>query len=127
MSYTVIPAALILTLLLTFILSLFSKRPFRSFALFFLLLFLVSWSGQLWITPIGPVLWGIAWVPLIMISIFFSLLIFALIPTAAPPKKQDNTEVEDSPLIVFGVFFWIVLILLMISIIAGYYRSNYLV
>lgn len=125
MSYTVIPAALIITLILTFVLSLFSKRPLRSFTLFFLLLFLISWSGQLWISPVGPVIWGITWVPLLMVAVFFSLLVFALLP-AIPAPKESRADVKagEGPLIVFGVFFWIILILLTISIVLGYYRYS---
>jgi hypothetical protein len=127
MNYYIIPAAFLVTLLVVLIFSMFSKRPLGGLWVFFLIIFLATWSGQLWITPFGPVGWGIAWIPLFLVSIFFSFLIFALIPpVSAPVTVKESKQAEEGAAVVFGIFFWIMLILLVASIIGGYYRTSYL-
>jgi hypothetical protein len=122
MNYYIIPASLIITLILVLILSLSSKRPFRGLGLFFLIIFLATWAGQLWITPFGPVIWGVTWVPLVVVSIFFLFLILALIPPV-PLNKKANGKAEDDVLIALGSFFWAIMILLILAIVLGYYKS----
>jgi len=118
--YSVI-AALIITIIITVFFSVFSKRPLTGLVLFFLVIFLATWSGQIWITPFGPITWGIAWAPLILVSLFFSFLIFALAPPI--PTKVENGN-EQPAFIALGLFFWLILILLLLAIIVGYYRIH---
>jgi hypothetical protein len=119
MNFYSIIAALILTLIITFLFSVFSKRPLGGLLLFFIVIFLATWTGQIWITPFGPVTWGIAWVPLILVALFFSFLIFALAP---PIPATEENRAEEPAFIALGLFFWLTLILLLIAIIIGYYR-----
>jgi hypothetical protein len=125
MNYYIIPAALAITLLVTLLFSSLSGRPFRGLWLLFILIFLATLSGQLWIAPVGPVTWGIAWVPLIAVALFLTFLLMALAP---PPPEVNRTEKpqNEGAFIVLGGFFWLLMILLLIAIIAGYYRSVYL-
>jgi hypothetical protein len=116
--YSVI-AALIITLIITLIFSVFSKRPLGGLVLFFLVIFLATWTGQIWITPFGPIVWGIAWFPLIIVALFFSFLIFSLAPPV--PTSAENSS-EEPAFITLGLFFWLTLILLLVAIIIGYYR-----
>jgi len=122
MSYTVIPAALIITFLIVALFSLFLKKPLRGFTLFFLLIFLVTWSGSLWINPFGPLTWGIPLIPMVFVGFLFSFLILAIAPLT---KKGE--EPVDEPLIAAGIFFWILLVVLIIVIGFGYYRGNNLI
>jgi len=121
MNYSIIPAALIITLIITFLFALYSKRPFRNLALFFIILFLATWSGQLWIMPFGPVTMGIAWVSLFIVPLFFAFLIFAFIPGV--PAGTDETQ--ETPFKMYGFFALVMLALLIISIVFGYYRIYY--
>jgi hypothetical protein len=123
MNYGIIPAALIVSFAILLIFSLTSRRPFSGLWVVLLLIFLATLSGQLWIRPFGPVYWGISWVPLILVALFFFLLIFALAPTAK--TKKDEADVAEGALIVMGTLFWIIMILLIVSIIVGYYRMSY--
>jgi hypothetical protein len=124
--YYIIPAALVVTLILTLLFSAFSKRPLSGLWLFFLLIFLATWSGQLWIRPFGPVYWGISWIPLFIIALFFYVLIIALLPPPPPPKPSSDVKAaEEAPFIALGIFLWIILILLAISIVFGYYRLTF--
>src|SRR2546423_1401947 len=120
MNYYIIPAAFIVALLILLIFSLFSKRPMSGLWIFFLIIFLATWAGQLWITPFGPIVWGVSWIPLFIVALFFSFLIFALLPPVVVVTKAEENKAEEGAAMVFGTFFWIMLILLIASIIAGY-------
>ena len=121
MNYFIITAALVITLVITILFAIFSRKSKRSLALFFIIIFLATWSGQLWIMPFGPVTLGITWVSLLVVPLFFAFFIFALIPSV--PLSPDETE--DQPYKIFGAFSLIMLALLIISIVFGYYRIHY--
>jgi hypothetical protein len=131
MNIYIIPAALLITVAIILIFSIFSKNAWRGFWIFFSIIFLATLSGQLWITPFGPVTWGISWVPLILVALFFYMLLFALIPPqpiTPMPVEDKKTEKTSTPsLLALGLFFWIVIILLLASVIAGYYRQAYVI
>jgi hypothetical protein len=120
MSYTAVFAALLIALLLTFIFSgsYRHRGPFRGLLIFFLILFLAAWSSQIWINPIGPLGWGVSWVPLIFVSLFVSLILVA----AAGPvdRKTSNAEI-DSSIAAVGAFFWFLILILLIAVVAGYF------
>lgn len=126
MSFGIIPAALIISLAIILVFSLTSRRPLRGLWMVVVLIFLATLSGQLWIRPFGPVYWGVAWAPLIIVALFFFFLIFALLP-AAPPRSHDENKAADGALIAMGTFFWVIMVLLIVSIVLGYYRMGYLV
>lgn len=119
MSFYTIPAALIITFLVVLLFSTLSKRPLRGLGLFFLLIFLATWAGQLWLRPFGPVSFGVVWVPLIVVSLFFGLLIMALVP---PRSLNSKAEASDKAGIAIGTFFWIILLVLILSLAVGYYK-----
>lgn len=123
MYYYVIPGAFIFTFLLTLIISAVSRRPLRGLWIFFLIVFLATWAGPLWIRPFGPVFGGVAWMPMLIVSVFFWLLILSIIPQVPDAKSTEmNKTDENASTMVLGVFFWIMIMLLIISIAVGYYR-----
>jgi hypothetical protein len=127
MNYYIVPAALIVALVITLAFSVLFKKPLGGLWIFFFLLFLLTWAGQLWITPFGPVSHGIGWASLLLVPLFFGLLMFTMVPPV-PLKKPDalTTEnKEEEPLIAMGVFFWIVIFFLILSVIFGYYTKSY--
>ncbi len=129
MNFYIIPAALITALFITLFISSFSKRPIQVLAVFLLLVFLATWAGQLWITPFGPITRGVIWVPLVIVSVPFSFLALALLPGKPTNKKNidknenDESDIEDEEAL--GLIFWIILIILILSIVTGYFRSHY--
>jgi hypothetical protein len=92
--------------------------------LFFLILFLATWSGGLWLTPIGPLWRGIHWLSFLLVGIITALMLVALTPdgrstrTAADPKRE--TAAEAQPLLAIDVFFWILIVGLLVTIIIRY-------
>jgi hypothetical protein len=121
MNLYIIPGAVAVTLLVMFIVNIFSKRPLRGLWVLALIVFLAVWGSQLWIQPVGPVAWGVAWLPMFVIAAVFWFLIVMLIPPL-PEKVQVVDEKKGPGIIVIGLAFWIILLLLIVVIAAGIYR-----
>ena len=93
---------------------------------FFLVLFFATWAGGVWLTPVGPALWGGYWLPFVLIGLFVALLLAA----AAEPTRRDylrrktapvqEAEAETVAVTFFGVLFWILMIGLAVAVIARY-------
>ena len=91
---------------------------------FFLILFFASWAGGLWITPLGPPLWGVYWAPVLLVGAFVALLLAA----ASEPSRQHYLRHRSEPAeaeaaaaaTAFGLMFWILMIALVAAVIAGY-------
>lgn len=104
----------------------FRKRiPFGTFWIFLLLTFLAAWSARLWITPIGPVAWGIAWIPILFFVLVFGVILAAALWSANTARKTVNDEgvkeaEEPKTGVGLNIFFWIVIIFLVLAIISGY-------
>lgn len=123
----------------------FGRRgPYGAFWAFLLILFLAGLAGRFWITPAGPAVWGFAWLPLIFWIFIFALLIGAATPTEdeeidpardqervvsrndAIRSERDRRVAEDTAesagaVAVFGIFFWILLLFLILAIVAGWF------
>lgn len=112
-----------------------SRGPWGSFWTFFLVLLLVIWAASLWTRPVGPVYWGVAWVPLFFVGLIFALLL-AAIPTAdstpeeeelvdrevvvEDPDIQRRREAEVASAAAIGWIFWVFILILFTAIIIGY-------
>jgi hypothetical protein len=89
----------------------------------FLIFFLVLWAGALWVQPIGPLLWGVAWIPLIFLGIFLVLVMAALMPADRTAILRDKTEQlaqESAVVTAFTIVFWVLLIVLVLAIVVAY-------
>jgi len=104
-----------------------SRGPWGSIWLFFLILFLATWAGGVWVTPIGAPIWGAYWIPFLFVAIIFALLLSAA--AAIVPKEETEVEIVDEQRLeqeektttaTLGIFFWILMVVLIISIIASY-------
>jgi hypothetical protein len=101
------------------------KGPWESLVLFFLLLFLISWAGGVWLAPMGPPLWGGYWLPFLLVGVIMALLLAALAP---PPRESSVELVEEGKetaerravLTGLGVFFWILVAALVVAIVIRY-------
>lgn len=97
-------------------------------ALAFVLLFLFAWLGGLWIPPFGPVIYEISLLPFILTGLFVALIMLALIPPerplpeGTPPEGQVEAAKTDRVVSgAFGAFFWLLMLLLVIAILAAYW------
>jgi hypothetical protein len=101
--------------------------PASGFLFFLLMFLLITWAGGIWLTPIGPNLWGVQWVNFLAISLVVFLILGALIPTKpfnihppTPEKSQTVAPEEIGFVAAVGFFFWF-LALVMIAAILIYY------
>jgi hypothetical protein len=118
--------SLILTVVSVFFLG--KRGPWGSIWTFFLVLFLTLCTVSIYVAPIGPVYWGIAWIPITIAGIIVTILLIAAMPHV-PIDKRDKinkntatTEIDirsDFPGTPVGRFFWALIILFVIAIIIG--------
>lgn len=88
-----------------------------SLFLLLLILFLATWAGGIWLVPIGPKLWGVAWAGFVAVGFLVALLIGALI---GPRDVSTGAEFSRVRPRVINLLSLLVLILLVLAIVAGY-------
>jgi len=124
---------LVFVLFLALILTLIFAVGFRrqswggGLILFFLVLFLATWAGGVWITPFGPVWWGISWLPFIFVGLVIALLLTATMrPDRIRPREGGGVDMkpraEVESLAALDAFFWVLFCGLLLAIIVGYLR-----
>lgn len=125
-NYYEIVAALAMALVITLFFSavLKHKGPWDAIWLVFVTIFLSSWAGYLWISPFGPMVMGVSVMPIFVVGLIFAFILAAV---TVPAKRvvKDMTIKEEVPSdtkLAIGIFFWIVLIILIIAIVTGYIR-----
>ncbi len=97
-----------------------------SFFFLFLILLVVMWAGGAWMEPWGPIVYGTPWLSLLLIGVFVSLLILAVVTPERPvrrprtPAEQEAVREEVETATAFGVFFWIVIAGLLIAALISY-------
>jgi hypothetical protein len=118
-------AALIFALLFTLIFSLGLRRrgPWDNFWLFFVIVFLAVLAGGLWITPSGPLTWGVHWLPMFFIALLVSLLLASATPVRKPrtmTEAMKRADEEDAVVAVLGIFFWVMIISFLVVIVVWF-------
>ncbi len=96
--------------------------PRESLVVFFFIIFLAAWAGGIWIHPFGPPFFGVFWLPFLIVGLIVALLVAAL---EIPEEKRKDTPRAGaaervSRAEMFSLFFWLFLVILVISIIFGY-------
>jgi hypothetical protein len=96
----------------------------------FLIILLATWAGGVWLKPFGPTLWGIHWLPFILVGLVVFLFLIIVLPRKAPRGRQETLdmlerieqekELEEVAYITLSIFFWILLSVLLIAIILRY-------
>jgi hypothetical protein len=120
-------AAFIIALLLTLALAPGYRGrpdPITPLIIFFFTLFLIGLAAQFWIVPFGPLLWGIAWVPLLFVVLLFSLAFAAPSPYKGRRNeiKASEASAAESAGAAVSFFIWLLFILLFIAVAIGYFR-----
>jgi hypothetical protein len=124
--------ALTISLLLSSVFALATRRGGRRTGLFwlFLIIFLATWAGGIWLRPFGPTLWGIHWLAFLLVGLILALIIAVSAP-GRPPKGRHETldmlerirkekEMEKLAYITLNTFFWVVVLALFVVIIIRY-------
>lgn len=122
--------ALILTIIFTKLLRI--KGPWGSFWTFFSIVLLAILATDLWIAPVGPYYEDIYWLPPLVVGVIIAILLAA----TSPPHERKLTKAkepfyqvvkdEHPGVIALGVFFWFLMFLMLVIVIAGYVsNTNY--
>jgi hypothetical protein len=100
------------------------RREYPGLGFFFIILLLATWAGGLWITPLGPVLWDVSWLEFLVVGVIFALLLLAVLPPERKPRTKGEAvaqaEAESEAVIVLNIFFWVMVVALIASIIIAY-------
>ena len=102
-----------------------SRGPWGSYWSSFLVMFLGIWAAQVWIEPMGPVWAGVAWLPLLLAGVYFSVLLIPVGPNQQDQPEQPNKasrrqQKEDWTFRVLNASFWLFLLVLAFVVVLGY-------
>jgi len=95
---------------------------------FLLILILAGIAAEAWITPVGPVIWDVAWIPTLVVIIGVALLLGALTGSGnkknttrnnAMMDKEKNSGVKTATVAAFGIFFWVFVIFIAVAVLMG--------
>ncbi len=115
-----------------------SSGPWGTFWTFLLVLILAGLAAEAWITPFGPVYYGIAWIPTLFVLLLFAFLLAAATPTPREERIIEETETTrpqgesirarkegEAAVAVVGIFFWFLIIFLAIAASWGLFFNHY--
>ncbi|NBB91137.1 MAG: hypothetical protein GVY23_08020 [Spirochaetes bacterium] len=90
---------------------------------FFVVIFLATWGGGLWLRPSGPTVYGVYWFPFLVVSFIVSLILITFIPRRLPQSTEEAREqIERRRTLesVFSVFLLILIVVLILAVVFGY-------
>jgi hypothetical protein len=132
MFFPEILTALVVALVLSLVFALVTPGEKKKTGLFwlFLILFLATWAGGVWIRPFGPTLWGIHWLTFVLVGILVALFLALSAPRRAPRGRRETIdmlermkkeeELETATYLTLGLFFWILLAFLVVAVFVRY-------
>jgi len=98
-----------------------ARGPWESLLVFFSIVSLSAWAGGTWISPRGPVLGGVSWIPFLLIGSLTALLLAATPKRNTPVEKTAELKREE---VILGNMFWI-LIGVLGAVIAAHYVNRH--
>jgi len=116
--------AIVVALLISVIFGLGFRRTgvWPGIFIFFLIIFLFSWAGGVWLAPFGPTLAEVYWLPFLFVGILIALFLAAAVPPERSRRRSievPEQEVAEGETML-GVFFWFLIVLLIIAIAVFY-------
>jgi hypothetical protein len=87
------------------------------YASLFLFLFMAVWAGGIWVHPIGPELWGTAWIGFMATGAVFSMMLAAFLSRIPDMPKEAAAEVGA---LGFGAFFYLLVFAFLAAIVTHY-------
>jgi uncharacterized membrane protein len=101
-----------------------------AFSWLFLLMLLATWAGGLWISPVGPAVEGVVWLPFAIAGVLVVLFLLAFMRPRRPHGRKDtiellerekqNKDLQKITTISLNLFFYFLLFLLLAAIILRY-------
>lgn len=126
--------ALLFAILLIFGFSRKGPGPAGGLFFFLFIIFMFSWAFGSWISPVGPVNYGIPWLGYLFLAFAVTLVLGVVLPPSKPPFKASNEPISEYQLfekqattyplgITFGIFFWLTMnFLLVMGMVKIYYQ-----
>ncbi len=112
-------ALIVATLITSIFVFIFRRTGPWSVFIFFLLVFLGTWAGGIWLMPMGTTIWNIYWLPFLIAGIIFALLI-SLVETPKryrvrfiKSKKVIEGEEEDIVSVLWSLFGLLIIFLIL--------------
>ena len=101
-----------------------TRGPWGIWWIFLLVIFLATWAGGLWLTPFGPTVFDVTWLPFLFVGLIVTLLLTAVVPPAGPPRTYGEAvaeaRAEEAAVAALSIFFWIMVISFVVVIVLGY-------
>ncbi len=97
--------------------------PMAGFLFFVAILFFSVWAGAVWITPIGPEIWGVPWMTMLLVGLIIAMIIGAVAaPVPAEPTAPDQEGIAPPSSAGWGcgLLFWLTIAVLLIAAVARY-------
>jgi len=96
----------------------------------FLIIFLGSWAGGIWVKPFGPSFQGVYWLSFFLAGLIIALILAVSAQRRIPRNRRESLEMllriekqkklNQLTYITLKLFFWALLLLLTIVIITRY-------
>ncbi len=116
-------AAFILALLIALLFAPGYRRgSYTPLVIFFFILFFAGIASQYWITPFGPVWYGISWMPILLVILIFTFLFAAPSPYERKrivKSNDDEKQAESAAIAAVSIYVWLLFTILFIAIIVG--------
>ena len=107
--------------LITALFYLLLENPLKKWGVFFVIIFLVYFSATRWMVHAGPPAYGHYWLPAFVVAVLVAVLMAALYPkqNKRVPREKVSQGLykgdESEETIAMGAFFWIFLLMLLIT------------
>ena len=127
--------AFLIALAISIIVGLALRRegPRTGFFLMFVMIFLITLAGGLWLSPAGPYTREVYWLPFIVVGALGSYILFLRAPRRPPHSRREtldeldriaeSKQLEKLTYMTFDLFFWIIFVLLLAAILLRYLRK----
>lgn len=116
--------AIVLAAVLAYPLERRGPGPLDGLLFFFLIFFLAAWAGGVWLTPVGPPVWGVPWAGFLIVGIIIALIVAAAVPPREAPMEPspEGTGAAEAAAVALGAFFYIAMFALLLAIVLHYVR-----
>ena len=95
----------------------------RRYLSWFVLILLAAWAGGLWVAPIGPDFAGVYVLTVVVVALIMTLILaVGAYPYYPLFQREEKSTIPDDPKKIepVGPFFWVLLAVLILAVIAGY-------
>ncbi len=99
---------------------------------YFVMVFVLTWAGGLWLKPFGPPVLGVHWVPFAVLGFVIALFIATFTRREPPKSRKETLEMLDEiahertleriARSYVNVFFWVVTAVAVVAIVLRYLR-----